>query len=55
MLSKDQMKQIIGGLGVGGEIKCNCNSGDDCSEDKKYCIACSDDKKYAGVCNKWPG
>lgn len=49
-LSRAEMKNIMAGSGGG---TCDCNSKDDCSSSKPYCVACSGGPK-AGVCHAQP-
>jgi len=52
VLTRSQLKQILGGYGGSGET-CNCNSKADCSSDKPCCVSgCTKGSSGdAGVCH----
>ncbi len=54
LLSREQMKKVMGGSGSGsGGVTCNCNSADDCTTWNEKCMNGCGGKPgdtYQGVC-----
>jgi hypothetical protein len=53
VLTRSQLKKVLGGDVGSGDETCNCNSKDDCGADAPCCVACTSTSfgGYAGVCH----
>ena len=59
VLTRSQLKKVLGGGEGGSSITCNCNSKDDCKDSKSptcyngeaYKCTNTDGKTFAGVCD----